>query len=78
MYKFLAPTQELPLDIFNITRLSNRMIAFGIIMILLTIFGCLFLAQFFIKYVVPFFGKLNRNKNIVFVEEDVVTDKHNS
>lgn len=69
VYKFLAPTQQLPVDIFNITRLSNKIIAFGIVMILAVIFGCLVLAQLFLKYVVPFFGRMNRSKNIEFVEE---------
>lgn len=67
VYKFLAPIQQLPVDIFNITRLSNKIIAFGIIIILAVIFGCLFLAQIFLKYVLPFLGRMNRSKNIEFV-----------
>lgn len=61
VYKFLAPPQEIPIDIFNITRLSNKIIAFGIVTILGVIFGCVMLAQCFLKYVVPILGRLNRN-----------------
>ena len=64
-YKFLAPAQEIPLDIFNMTKLNNKIIGFGILIILAAIFGCGLLAQFFLVYIVPMIGRLKRSNQLV-------------
>jgi hypothetical protein len=60
--------QRIPVEVFEMGGLGNRIVVFGIVSIFVVIFGCVGLALVFIRYLIPLISRMKVYN--AFIEED--------